>query len=422
MGPELVTVNAGGMQFTAFRLMQVRAALDHAARGFELVVAAEAGAKATFWQLAPGTALDITANGDLLSRGYVDRYQPIMSKKSREVKIAGRSKAQDFVDCAAIDPAGTGYFKARTVLSIAQALDQFGIGVVLGASASQLDTLIASYQITPGETAHAAIEKICRSVGVTLAGQADGSIAIAKAGTTRAVSGALIEGVNIIEGSADLDWSHRHSEVTVLASARAARTGARPCRVFAEVDRRRRNRFRPAVIVADDETGDDDPQAEADYRIAREAGESLKAAVQTQGFRDDAGVLWTPGWTVWTESPFLGLAQPMLISGVTYLSSRESGAVSYLDLVDPRAFGGKAGKGGSAKDPGTRMRRGSSRDNSHDVGGKMDIEAVRKDVRKLFDDDAPESLKQESFVNIVAMVIVDFHRVADALEKIAAAD
>jgi hypothetical protein len=39
--------------------------------------------------------------------------------------------------------------------------------------------------------------------------------------------------------------------------------------------------------------------------------------------------------------------------GGAYQQSRDDGSVSYLDLVDPQAFGGKSGKGGGARDPWT---------------------------------------------------------------------
>ena len=52
--------------------------------------------------------------------------------------------------------------------------------------------------------------------------------------------------------------------------------------------------------------------------------------------------------TVWTESEFNDLAQDMLIEAVDYEQtpgSRDHGTTANLHLVDPRAHGGKAGKG-----------------------------------------------------------------------------
>ena len=78
---------------------------------------------------------------------------------------------------------------------------------------------------------------------------------------------------------------------------------------------------------------------------------AIQAEIATQGFRDDDGTLWTPGNLVWVESDFLGLTQVMLIKSARFVQSRDEGSMTYIGLVDPQAFGGKVGKGGSAKDP-----------------------------------------------------------------------
>jgi hypothetical protein len=51
---------------------------------------------------------------------------------------------------------------------------------------------------------------MCRQQGMTLAGTADGQINITKAGSSRQ-GGALIEGQNILEGTANQGDCPRHS-------------------------------------------------------------------------------------------------------------------------------------------------------------------------------------------------------------------
>ena len=57
-----------------------------------------------------------------------------------------------------------------------------------------------------------------------------------------------------------------------------------------------------------------------------------------QGFRDDAGQIWTPGFLVFLQSPFLDIAQTMAVESVTFSQSRDRGSESVLKLVDPRAL------------------------------------------------------------------------------------
>jgi hypothetical protein len=53
---------------------------------------------------------------------------------------------------------------------------------------------------------------------------------------------------------------------------------------------------------------------------------------------------------IWTESPFLNLAKLMLITKVSFNQKKPAGSNTRLELIDPRAFGGSAGMGGSSGD------------------------------------------------------------------------
>ena len=342
MGKELITVRAGGQSFIAFESVTVEAALDHGARSFALQVAADPGPQATAWALKPGTAIKIDFNSDLALTGYVDRYNPKLAKDGGIISVAGRSKSQDLIDCSAINDSGS--FENQTLLEIGQALDKFGVGVT---SDQELDA-IESYQVTPGETVFDCLEKLARKAALTLTSPPDGSLMITKAGTKRHAGG-LFEGKNFELCEADLDWSGRHSDIIVRGQS-ADGTGDDALRIEATAKDTSIGRYRPVVIVEDSDLDQAAAQKRADTRRDREAGESLTASGEVQGFRDDEGQLWTPGWLVWTQSPFLNLASVMLIKHVTFSQSNTDGSKTRLELIDPRAFGGKAAKGSDAGD------------------------------------------------------------------------
>jgi prophage tail gpP-like protein len=340
MGPETVTIEIGGNVWTAFEEIEWTAALDEAARTFRFSIAASLGNAQTAWMFRPaGGVLRIRANNDLAITGYVDRYQPKLSEHSeRIIEVSGRGKAQDFIDCAAIHP--TGRFENQTILQIAQALDKFGVGI---SSTEKLDP-VDEHQITPGETAFRAVRKLVDDGdGLTMCGQADGSIRLMRMGKTLH-AGALREGVNFKGASADLNWSQRHSIVLVRAQ-KADGSGKGNLQIEAQASDKAVGRYRPIVIVADQDDDASDAQEKANNHLKREAGEALKASGTVQGFRDDAGALWEPGNLVWIESDFLGLRGAMGIEKVVCKQSRSGGSVASLELVDPRAYGGTAAKG-----------------------------------------------------------------------------
>jgi prophage tail gpP-like protein len=144
----------------------------------------------------------------------------------------------------------------------------------------------------------------------------DGALMITEAGTNRH-AGALIEGQNFTEVEGDFDWSNRHSEIIVRGQPSDG-TGEQNLQIEATSQDTSLGRYRPVVIIKDGEFDQETAQTRADTRRDREAGESLKASGEVQGFRDSAGTIWTPGFPIWTESPFLNLAKLMLIKKVGF--------------------------------------------------------------------------------------------------------
>lgn len=337
---ELVTIVAGGFKWTAFERVTVEASFRAAARSFHIVAAAEPGPSATAWTFSAGTPVEILFNGDLALRGYVDRYQPKIAEHSHaEVSIAGRSNSQDVIDSSAVH--STGRFKQKTPVEIAQAIHQSSVAISTDQQLEKID-----YQLTPGETAFRCLEKLCRSQAVFPVGQADGSILVTVAGSGTHAGG-LIEGVNIKTAEADHNWSGRHSKV-IVRGQRPYGHGRDALEIEAAVTDSTVGRNRPVILTEDGDTTKARALKRARHRRDVEAGNSLKASVTVQGFRDASGVIWTPGYLIWVESPFLDIAQMMAIETVTFSQSRRSGSESVLKLCDPRALGGKASRGGKA--------------------------------------------------------------------------
>jgi prophage tail gpP-like protein len=279
----------------------------------------------------------------LVCRGFVDRYQPKKKgHKSANVTISGRGKSQDYIDSSAIHD--TNQFKNKDPQEIGSEIDKFGVGI----ATDQQMAKVPVYRITPGETAFRCLEKLCREQGVFPVGQADGSILITKGGQNRH-AGALMEGVNIEEAEADHNWAGRHSHVMVRGQRPSGQDDG-DLQVEGTAEDGDVGRYRPVLVHHDGDTDNDRAKRRATTRRDREAGNALKANITTQGFRDDAGKVFEPGWLIFVQDTFLDIQQDMAIEGVEWSQSRGEGSWSCLSLVDPRALGGKGAKGGSAGD------------------------------------------------------------------------
>ncbi len=337
MNEEVLTIQVGGTVYTAFENAEVTAAFDEAARSFQVTIAAEFGGPATQAIFASGTPITFRAGRDVLLTGYVDRYRPSFGSENASISVTGRSKSQDAIDCSAIHK--TGRLEKMDPVAIAKAVSQ---GLDVEITTDQQLKKVPFYQITLGESVFRMFEKLVRRQGCTVTGTANGGMKATKAGSQRHAGG-IIEGKNLKVGDADHDWSNRHSEY-ILKGQRAEGHGKGALELEAKAKDGAVKRYRPVIVIQRDDTDKETIKKRAETRRDRSAGEATTASITVQGFRDEAGIIWEPGKLVWVESPFLGLAQDMLIKKASFSKSGD-GSLTRLDLCDPRAFGGKQGKG-----------------------------------------------------------------------------
>lgn len=336
---EVVFVMVNGVRYTSFIRAQVRAGYKEAARAFEITAAAEPNGAVTAAIFRAGAEVKVFASGDLLMAGYVDQYDPHLSAREARIRVTGRSKSSDLIDSDADHT--TGFFENKTPQEIGAELAK-GYGATFETD-QKLRKVDPSYTLTPGASIYREIEKLARKQGMTLAGTPEGNIRITKPNGSLRHAGGLFQGQNILVGNASHNWSNRHSKY-IIKGQRPIGHGSRRLHLVAKAEDTKVNRKRVKSVVHDDDGSIDDLKGRAKNRRDRAAGEALKASISVQGFRDQAGMIWTPGALVWTESEFLNIAQDMLIEAVDYAQGPE-GSISLLSLTDPRAFGGKGGKG-----------------------------------------------------------------------------
>lgn len=337
MGIEQITIEVAGQRWSAFEEITVNAAFNEAARDFTFIIAAELGSSVTNAVFGKGAEVSIYTNSDLLLKGAVNRKQPLIEAKKAQITVSGRSLSQDLIDGSAEHD--TGNFKKKDPLQIANEIaSKYRPKFETDQKLEKVD----QYKLTQGESCFRCIERLARQQGMTLAGTPDGNIKITKAGKQRH-EGGLIEGQNILKGGADHNDANQHSEITARGQ-RPFGHGAEALEIEALARESGVKRHRPLIVIQDNDTTKELTKKRAKNLRDRKAGDALKATITTQGFRDEAGVVWTPGWLVWVESPFLEIAQDMLIEKVAYQQD-SGGSIATISLTDPRSYGGEGGKG-----------------------------------------------------------------------------
>lgn len=342
LNPEFVEIATPGGIFAGFESVEVSASIKEACRTFKIETTERPGQ----FKFPPGTPIRISANGDLLADGYVNKYDPSGDEKSHKISISGRSKSQDFVDSSA--DTETGEWDDADPEQVAKDLAKpYGVDIRAKVPVDK----VPRWAIVPGETAHGNLVRMIRPQGVTTMGNADGSIDITNAEAARYAYGILMEGHNIKAYSGSLTDHNRFASYAVRGQNRIG-SADEDLHIEEEARDSGGNRNRRRIIVNETDTDTKRARKRANHEKGRAAGHSVSCSITTQGFRDFAGVLFEPNSLIYVHSPvLLHISQSMLIESLVFRQGAE-GSLTELKLVDPRAYNGKAGSGGGLSPDG----------------------------------------------------------------------
>jgi prophage tail gpP-like protein len=331
---DLVTLRTGGAIHSGWKRVSITASLERVSGSWEFEASeswTEQGRLVTR-QLAAGQACEVAIDGEVVVTGWVDAAALAYSSSSKSVKVRGRDRTADLVDCSATAKE----FAGQRLLAIATELCRpFGVAVRLvgwGGGA-----VIPKYSVDPGETVIRALEDACRQLGVMMWTDGLGALLIG-----RPVAGALVGtlklGVNILEAEGGDDWTERFSEITVQGAtnagdddeAHAASGTARDAAI---------TRYRPLVMVAETAPAGGPTCAErAAWEARVRRARALKTSLKVQGWRAPSGALWRPGQTVEIDDDWLGRHRTLVVSEVAFSAGISEGIVTRLTLMPADAL------------------------------------------------------------------------------------
>lgn len=341
-----VTLLVNGKNYGGWKQATVTRSLDAISGKFDLSSVDKWETSGQRWTIYPGDKCELSIGGKALITGYVDKTSPSYDSNSHAIRISGRDKTADLVDCSAVVTSSE--IRGLNLTGIIQALAKpFGVGVV-----AQTDPgpVFPSFGIQPGETVWEAIERAARQRFMVVTTDGQGNIVIADIGTARAVDD-LIEGQNIKEASADYDYSQRFSRYIVKGQSAASNDGAQAAvpNIQSEAVDPNIKRYRPKILTAETQASDGSASNRADLEAATRAGKSTKISVTVVGWTMSNGELWPLNVLVRIRSPFLSIDEDMLISEVKFDVS-DGGVVTELQLTRPDAYLLGQGKGKRGKD------------------------------------------------------------------------
>jgi prophage tail gpP-like protein len=288
--------------------------------------------------LAQSPPATITYNGVLAFTGHVEKVQPRFDAGAYSLSISGRSKTGDLVDSSHNHK--TSEFKKKAPKAIlSDIVSEHGVAVE-GQGGARVRDL---FRLNPGETIYSAVERLGRRDGFTACDTPEGNLHLFDA-PTESQAGSLIEGVHFQSGSATFDASKRFAKTQVKAQAPVDH-GPDNLEIDIEETDPSGARARRKVIVAPEFLRKDEAKKRAAHARDRSAGRGITCEFVIAGWTDDGGQIWQPRKLIYVESPSLGLSQVMMIETARLSLSERDGTQAALSFVDPRAYGGKGGKG-----------------------------------------------------------------------------
>ncbi|MFT2790529.1 phage baseplate assembly protein [Serratia sp. T13T92] len=288
-----------------------------------------------------GDPCQVMLGDDLVMTGYIDRWNPALSKSRHEIRATGRGKCQDLVDCSAEWP--NNVISQANALQIAQRLAApYGINV--SSDVEDMAT-VPQFTLNWGESSQEVIDRISRWAALLYFDMPDGNLLLTRVGTRKAASG-VAQGENIEYASFTDSMDERFSDYIGVSMSTTPVAEFSPNAGYDAVTLARaqdpeaaKMRYRNRVIIVESTMiANQQAQNCIDWEMNRRFGRSRQLQVTIDSWRDKSGKLWEPNTLIPISLPIFGLKDELwILAEVTFMRG-EQGTAARMVLMPPAAF------------------------------------------------------------------------------------
>lgn len=311
-----------GRRFGGWKRVVVHRSIEKVAGGFVMEVTHRWPGVDVPVGLREGRPCEVLVDGETLIGGYIDMYEPELTDHTSFIRVEGRDRTGDLVDCSAVYKGGQwrGVMLEKIVRDIAA---PFGIALVVAEDLDQGDTF-TSFSLEEGEKAFDAIDRACRLRAVLCTSSPKGDLMLTTASDDEA-GAALIEGENVKRIRATHTWAERFSSITVKAQAPGSdhAYGDSAAHLKGQAKDAQIDRYRPLVVLADQHTSAKMLAERAQWEVNVRMGRGKRGTCTVTGWRTGRdgmeGPLWLPNTIAHVRSERMNLDQDMLIVGCEYV-------------------------------------------------------------------------------------------------------
>ncbi len=348
-----VSLVISGQSLTGWQSIRIGVSCEKIPSDFDVMMTERNPDSGSLVDIPAGAPCQVMIGGDLVVTGYVDRRIASIGPRDHEVRVQGRGKCEDLVDCSVTPDILNGMqVTTSSLLDLAQKITKpFGVPPRMLTTSSLTGNNVPvaapnggaplTFNANLQETPYEILEEVARYAGVLLYEGTDGNLIIANVGTSTMASG-FAQGVNVQTAVALNSMDERFSEywpmlMSTMFFGQEGVGGVTYPKVFDPGV----PRFRPLVIVSEQVVGDAHfAEIRALWEMKRRWGRSQVVQVTCDSWRDSAGRLWAPNAFAPIVLPSLkqSPSEPWIIGHINFVRDLQRGTVADVTLMPKEAF------------------------------------------------------------------------------------
>lgn len=349
--PE-VTLDIEEHRIAGWTSVQVQRSLDQLCDTFDLALTSPLSSRPPPVDIREGQEVLLKYDGETMLCGYIDEVDESSNANAFNLRVSGRSKGKDLVDCSCIKKGG---WKKMSVDKIAADIaGPFGLKV-----STDLTDLpsVATFKLQDSETAFDAVDRLIREYAMRVVSQPNGDLLLTRTGLIRFPDVAIERGRNVIEGGIRRSENERFSQYIFKATAAADdfSYGEDNAASYAAIDEGI-GRYRPLIVHRDGQARNSSGQftsqklvkeleTAANWERNTRAGKSqrltyrvlMPGSVSRSWEMPGGKGLWTPNVVVAVRDSNHAVDGMFLITSVS-LTRTASGTETQLELTHPEAY------------------------------------------------------------------------------------
>lgn len=270
----------------------------------------------------------IKIDGKKKFTGYIETIDFDITDEVADLVITGRSKTCDLVDCS-VD---IGLYEFSTIpleKLVRLICAQYGIGVI---NKSNLNPLVAKWNIYPSETSWQTLERLSRKFGIIFYGDENGDLVMGKTDPVDAE-------IDLNENQAPRSIKGKFSQAEKFSKYVVIGQARNQIDAIAEAIDSSVERPRSKVLLSETASTTDDCKTRAAWekQISSQRSSDLTILLDdwTQG---KSKVLWWTNLKIKVKFPYLSIDKYFLITGLRLTQSEKKGQQTLLEFEEVNSF------------------------------------------------------------------------------------